>query len=177
MAFGGSLSSMTSEPAFGQIHMVRGTRHFPRLMVGCPVGWGTTRGDKRAQSCNVVNSAQFQLKLSGVGSRLPVGERSDSSMRRGKTVGATVKAKAATDRENRMNERAKQREADVQPAKKRGRSPQPKQVSKRGPSSGKSKASSKVVKPSTNVRSSSRKVVENVNNDTAPPHPLPKQLS
>jgi hypothetical protein len=91
-------------------------------------------------------------------------------MRRGKTVGATVKAKAATDRENRMNERAKQREADVQPAKKRGRSPQPKQVSKRGPSSGKSKASSKVVKPSTNVRSSSRKVVENVNNDT--PHPL-----
>ena len=129
------------------------------------MGWGTTRGDKRAQSCNVVNSAQFQLKLSGVGSRLPVGERSDSSMRRGKTVGATVKAKAATDRENRMNERAKQREAELQPAKKRGRSPQPKQVSKRGPSSGKSKASNKVVKPSTNVRSSSRKVVENVNND------------
>ena len=44
MAFGGSLSSMTSEPAFGQIHMVRGTRHFPRLMVGCHGGLGDNEG-------------------------------------------------------------------------------------------------------------------------------------
>ena len=86
-------------------------------------------------------------------------------------VSASVKEKGSTDRENRMKERAKKREAAEEPPKKRGRSPQPKQAAKRGPSSGKSKVSNKVEKPGAKMRSSSRKVVDNVKHDRGGPKP------